>query len=212
MDYCFSNDSRNSTGSSSSSVVPNTTTTTTSKGKKKSSSGNNRRVKLSTDPQSVAARERRHRISDRFKILQSLVPGGSKMDTVSMLEEAIHYVKFLKAQIWLHQNMMMMNFSDHHHNHHDYDHHHHHNPSNFLPGTPLVIPSPQEGFNSSDSTNLTTTTITTVPLLSQPSAMPAQLPPSLSQPPLQAFQDFDRFQSYDHHQESMSLDEYYIKY
>ncbi|XP_027066217.2 transcription factor bHLH87 [Coffea eugenioides] len=67
-------------------------------------------AKLSTDAQSVAARERRHRISERFKILQSLVPGGSKMDTVSMLEEAIHYVKFLKTQIWLHQTMI--NFVD----------------------------------------------------------------------------------------------------
>ncbi|XP_027351330.1 transcription factor LAX PANICLE 1 [Abrus precatorius] len=76
-------------------------------------------VKLSTDPQSVAARERRHRISDRFKILQSMVPGGSKMDTVSMLEEAIHYVKFLKTQIWLHQTMI---------NHVDID-----DPSLFLP-------------------------------------------------------------------------------
>ncbi|XP_060202465.1 transcription factor bHLH140 [Lycium barbarum] len=77
-------------------------------------------VKLSTDPQSVAARERRHRISDRFKILQSLVPGGSKMDTVTMLEEAIHYVKFLKTQIWLHQTMI--NLVDDHENHPNYDH------------------------------------------------------------------------------------------
>lgn len=65
-------------------------------------------VKLSTDPQSVAARQRRHRISDRFRILKSLVPGGSKLDTVSMLEEAIHYVKFLKAQILLHQAALML--------------------------------------------------------------------------------------------------------
>jgi hypothetical protein len=55
----------------------------------------------------VAARERRHRISDRFRVLRSLVPGGSKMDTVSMLEQAIHYVKFLKAQISLHQAALM---------------------------------------------------------------------------------------------------------
>ncbi|WCJ43991.1 basic helix-loop-helix (bHLH) DNA-binding superfamily protein [Euphorbia peplus] len=70
-------------------------------------------MKLSTDPQTVAARERRHRISDRFKILQSRVPGGSKMDTVSMMEEAINYVKFLKAQIMLHQTIMNIMDRDH---------------------------------------------------------------------------------------------------
>ncbi|XP_068667751.1 transcription factor HEC3-like [Aristolochia californica] len=73
---------------------------------KKRTPGRGGGVKLSTDPQSVAARQRRHRISDRFKILQSLVPGGTKMDTVSVLEEAIQYVKFLKTQIRLHEAMI----------------------------------------------------------------------------------------------------------
>ncbi|XP_061366443.1 transcription factor bHLH140 [Gastrolobium bilobum] len=100
---CIHASNGNPTSSSGSSSKEN-------KSKEKKGVKKSKGVKLSTDPQSVAARERRHRISDRFKILQSMVPGGSKMDTVSMLEEAIHYVKFLKTQIWLHQTMM--NFVD----------------------------------------------------------------------------------------------------
>ncbi|XP_022870002.1 transcription factor bHLH85-like [Olea europaea var. sylvestris] len=54
-----------------------------------------------TDPQSLYARKRRERINERLKILQNIVPNGTKVDISTMLEEAVHYVKFLQHQIKL---------------------------------------------------------------------------------------------------------------
>ncbi|KAG6571924.1 Transcription factor basic helix-loop-helix 84, partial [Cucurbita argyrosperma subsp. sororia] len=54
-----------------------------------------------TDPQSLYARKRRERINERLKILQTLVPNGTKVDISTMLEEAVQYVKFLQLQIKL---------------------------------------------------------------------------------------------------------------
>ncbi|XP_010451559.1 PREDICTED: transcription factor bHLH54-like [Camelina sativa] len=52
-----------------------------------------------TDTQSLYARKRREKINERLKTLQNLVPNGTKVDISTMLEEAVHYVKFLQLQI-----------------------------------------------------------------------------------------------------------------
>ncbi|XP_059629734.1 transcription factor bHLH84-like [Cornus florida] len=54
-----------------------------------------------TDPQSLYARKRREKINERLRVLQNLVPNGTKVDISTMLEEAVHYVKFLQLQIKL---------------------------------------------------------------------------------------------------------------
>ncbi|XP_058757367.1 transcription factor bHLH139-like [Vicia villosa] len=52
-----------------------------------------------TDSQSIYARRRRERINERLRVLQTLVPNGTKVDISTMLEEAVQYVKFLQLQI-----------------------------------------------------------------------------------------------------------------
>ncbi|XP_047326040.1 transcription factor bHLH139-like [Impatiens glandulifera] len=66
-----------------------------------SSINGKRRLKRgsATDPQSLYARKRREKINERLRILQSLVPNGTKVDISTMLEEAVQYVKFLQLQI-----------------------------------------------------------------------------------------------------------------
>ncbi|KAM1031085.1 hypothetical protein ACFX2C_034924 [Malus domestica] len=54
-----------------------------------------------TDPQSLYARKRREKMNERLRVLQGLVPNGTKVDISTMLEEAVHYVKFLQLQIKL---------------------------------------------------------------------------------------------------------------
>ncbi|KAI3431038.1 BHLH domain-containing protein [Psidium guajava] len=54
-----------------------------------------------TDPQSLYARKRRDRINERLRILQKLIPNGTKVDISTMLEKAVDYVKFLQLQIKL---------------------------------------------------------------------------------------------------------------
>ncbi|KAL0912865.1 hypothetical protein M5K25_016279 [Dendrobium thyrsiflorum] len=56
------------------------------------------RVRQSISTQSVAARERRKKISAKTQELGRLIPRGEKMSTADMLVAAHKYVKFLQAE------------------------------------------------------------------------------------------------------------------
>eukprot|EP00253_Pinus_taeda_P012415 PITA_12415 len=53
----------------------------------------------STDPHSVAERQRCQRIAQKLKALHKLVPNAKKTDRASMLDEIIEYVELLQMQI-----------------------------------------------------------------------------------------------------------------
>ncbi|XP_042021110.1 transcription factor bHLH52-like [Salvia splendens] len=55
----------------------------------------------SLSAQTVAARQRRRRITAKTQELGKLVPGGQKMNTAEMLQSAYKYIKFLQAQVGL---------------------------------------------------------------------------------------------------------------
>jgi dihydroxyacetone kinase len=54
---------------------------------------------VSLSAQSIAARERRRKITEKTQQLGKLIPGGNKMNTAEMFQAASKYVKFLQAQI-----------------------------------------------------------------------------------------------------------------
>ncbi|CAI9267464.1 unnamed protein product [Lactuca saligna] len=62
---------------------------------KKQNVGNGRR---SLSAQSMAARVRRRKISEKTQELGKLIPGGHKMNTAEMFQAAFKYIKFLQAQ------------------------------------------------------------------------------------------------------------------
>lgn len=53
----------------------------------------------SLSAQSIAARQRRRKITEKTHELGKLVPGGQKMNTAEMLQSAHKYIKFLQAQV-----------------------------------------------------------------------------------------------------------------
>ncbi|CAL5412630.1 unnamed protein product [Camellia sinensis] len=49
--------------------------------------------------QTIAARQRRRKITEKTQELGKLIPGGQKMNTAEMFQAAFKYIKFLQAQV-----------------------------------------------------------------------------------------------------------------
>ncbi|KAG9446232.1 hypothetical protein H6P81_012360 [Aristolochia fimbriata] len=88
-----------SSSCTSTSITTATTHATTHEQGKKPSEGG------SLSAQSVAARQRRKKISEKTQELGKLIPGGHKMNTAEMFQAAFNYVKFMETQLALLQFM-----------------------------------------------------------------------------------------------------------
>ncbi|KAL3515945.1 hypothetical protein ACH5RR_022847 [Cinchona calisaya] len=55
--------------------------------------------------QSMAARQRRRKITEKTQELGKLIPGGQKMNTAEMFQAAFNYIKFLQAQVGILETM-----------------------------------------------------------------------------------------------------------
>lgn len=64
---------------------------------KKNDTGNGGAKTLSA--QSIAARERRRRITEKTQELGKLIPGGQKMNTAEMFQAAYKYIKYMQTQL-----------------------------------------------------------------------------------------------------------------
>ncbi|XP_011085608.2 transcription factor bHLH52-like [Sesamum indicum] len=53
----------------------------------------------SLSAQSIAARERRRKITEKTQELGKLIPGGQRMNTAEMFQAAYKYIKYLQAQV-----------------------------------------------------------------------------------------------------------------
>ncbi|XP_059637936.1 transcription factor bHLH52-like [Cornus florida] len=59
----------------------------------------------SSTAQSVAARQRRRKITEKTQELGKLIPGGHKMNTAEMFHAAFNYIKYLQAQVGIFESM-----------------------------------------------------------------------------------------------------------
>ncbi|XP_071933273.1 transcription factor bHLH52-like [Coffea arabica] len=62
--------------------------------------------------QSIAARQRRRKITEKTQELGKLIPGGQKMNTAEMFQAASKYIKFLQAQVGILETLASVQNAD----------------------------------------------------------------------------------------------------